>query len=147
MHAFIFLYQIQFWKQLLKYYSCHFIFQILENISHTASLPWPGRISYCCIYFVRNGLIGTEWPLQQLLTRWFSKHLMYWWAVTQLGQRKLAQSWQRLTAFSLALQLVHTICLCCMAFISSMLIKTWSRDRSSTPLGSMVSYNTHTQNN
>ncbi len=29
------------------------------------------------------------------LTLWFSKQRMYWWAVTQLEQRKFAQSAQR----------------------------------------------------
>lgn len=75
----------------------------------------------------------TVWKLQHTL--WFSKHLIYWWAVTQLGHRKLAQSEQRATAFSLALQLVHTICMSSIADMSKRSSMTKSLARSQTPLG------------
>ena len=57
-------------------------------------------------------------------TLWFSKHLMNWWAVTQLGQRKFAQSLHLATAFSLALHDVQVMFEPCMPFMSKLLAIT-----------------------
>ena len=67
------------------------------------------------------------------LTLWFSKHRMNWWAVTQFGQRKLAQSWHLATAFSFALQLVQMICMSSIADISIKSRSTYSGIKSPTP--------------
>ena len=69
----------------------------------------------------------------QSLTLWFSKQRMYLWAVTQFEQRKLAQSLQRATAFSSALQLVQRILEALMSNISIAFIITTSSGSSNTP--------------
>jgi len=65
---------------------------------------------------------------------------MYLCAVTQLAQRKLAQSVQRATAFSSALQLVQTIRDALISDMSTAFIVTTSRGSADTPPLTRVSW-------
>jgi len=65
---------------------------------------------------------------------------MYLCAVTQLAQRKLAQSVQRATAFSSALQLVQTIRDALISDMSIAFMVTTSRGSADTPPLTRVSW-------
>ena len=105
------------------------ITHVLQKNRRTSALCLEQLIGFSTF---RSSLLF--WSSFSVITRWPSKQCMNWWAITQFGHRKLAQSKQRATAFnSLLLQPVHVRDVLSRALASRMLLMAKSGLRPCTP--------------